>query len=152
MAILMKRFVATCCVTLLLGLICRSAAAEKIVILPKQIKLATKVARQTVLIQRQDSQGRFIGQTKAKIESSNPKVVVVENGVARPVGDGVAYLSVVSGKHKATAKVVVSNQKKKSQKDIDPKPINSFCQRGMLGKGLSIASRNALFSSLSLSR
>ena len=113
MAILMKRFVATCCVTLLLGLICRSAAAEKIVMLPKQIKLATKVARQTVLIQRQDSQGRFIGQTKAKIESSNPKVVVVENGVARPVGDGVAYLSVVSGKHKATAKVVVSNQKKK---------------------------------------
>ncbi len=55
--------------------------------------------------------GRFVGQATDGVtfQSSDPKVVAVEEGIARPVGNGQATITAKVGDQTATAKVTVAD-------------------------------------------
>src|ERR1700722_15997669 len=75
-----------------------AAAAEELVILPSEVVLAGPEARQLLVIeQRRD--GQFVGQLSQDVafETSNPKVVQVEAGVLKPVGNGQAVVTAKAG-------------------------------------------------------
>ncbi len=83
-----------------------------IVVLPGSFQLVGREASQRVLVQRRED-GRFAGQaTDATLTSSDPKVVVIEDGVARPVADGKAKIVARQGNQTAVAEVTVVGQKK----------------------------------------
>ncbi len=77
-------------------------------ILPERFTLTGPAARQPLLVEsRRD--GDYVGQLTDHMvwTSSNPKVVKIEDGVALPVGDGMATLTAKAGDYAATADVTV---------------------------------------------
>lgn len=88
-----------------------SHAAEELTLLPAKVSLSTTQARQRLLVQRLEGE-QFLGQARDGLsyESSDPKVVRVEDGVAIPVGDGTATITARVGDQTAKAEVVVSGQ------------------------------------------
>jgi hypothetical protein len=84
-------------------------ADDRLVILPPTIDLASPEARQTLVVQSQEADGRLHGQIKAvTLASSNDSVVRVENGVAIPVGNGSAEIVATIGEG-TSAKTAKSN-------------------------------------------
>ncbi len=77
-------------------------------LLPAEIKLSGPEASQTLLVERSQD-GRFIGQLTEGVafESSDPKVVVIDAGRAKPVGNGQAVITAKVGDRTATAQVAV---------------------------------------------
>src|SRR6185312_17099516 len=78
-------------------------ADETLVLLPAEIKLSGAEARQTLVVE-QSRDGRFVGQLTegVALESSDPKVVKIEAGEARPVGNGEATVTAKLGDRTAT--------------------------------------------------
>jgi hypothetical protein len=95
------------CIACLIGLVTR--ASETVQILPAKIVLHGQSAHQRLVVEKnQDKQ--FTGElTNVVFVSSNPKVVKVENGVAIPVGNGKAKISVKGAR---SAEVVVESMDK----------------------------------------
>ena len=85
-------------------------AQERLVLLPAEITLSDSAARQTLLVERQQGT-QLIGQLTAEVtfESSNPKVVMIEHGVARPTGNGQATITARHQRQTAQATVTVTN-------------------------------------------
>jgi len=83
--------------------------AGELVILPGDVSLFGPEARQTLVVERLRG-GTLVGQVKDKLafESSNPKVVVVEQGVARAVGAGEATITVRQDNESAMVKARVT--------------------------------------------
>lgn len=84
-----------------------STAEESVVLLPQQFTLSGPEAMQSLVVERADSD-HYIGQlTDAKIATSDPKVVSVEDHVARPKANGTATLTLEHSGRKASAVVTV---------------------------------------------
>ncbi len=68
-------------------------SAEDLVVLPSDVSLVGPEARQ-ILVVEQRREGQFVGQVAADVtfESSDPKVVQIESGVLKPVGNGQAIV------------------------------------------------------------
>ncbi|HJT32807.1 MAG TPA: DUF1553 domain-containing protein [Pirellulales bacterium] len=88
-------------------------ADDALVLLPAEIKLSGAQAYQTLLVEESRG-GQYVGQVREGVtfESSNSHVVSVEDGVARPVGNGEATITAKVGDRSATAKVTVSDVEK----------------------------------------
>ena len=98
-------------VCLSVGLCLPSARAEALgalEIIPKKFVLHGQAARQQLLIETLRD-NNFHGQITNGfvLESSDPKIVKIENGMAKPVADGTATLSAKVGGQTATAQVSV---------------------------------------------
>lgn len=80
-----------------------------VVLLPAEIKLSGTQAYQTLLVEESRG-GHYVGQVREGVtfESSNPQVVIIDEGVARPIGNGEATITAKVGERIATAKVTVS--------------------------------------------
>lgn len=91
-------------------------AGEEISLLPREFSLTTSEARQRLLVQRRVGDA-FAGQVHQglTLESSDPHVVRIEDGVAVPVGDGTAVITARVRDRTATAEVVVTGQKQPFQ-------------------------------------
>ncbi|MEP6663270.1 MAG: DUF1549 domain-containing protein [Verrucomicrobiota bacterium] len=89
------------------------SAAEPLVIIPQKIKLSAQAARQQLVVEIQRDK-HFRGEltNDLSFQSSNPKVVVVSNGVALPVGNGSAILTVNAEKQSAKTEVIVEGMEK----------------------------------------
>jgi hypothetical protein len=85
-----------------------SAPATSLHILPGEITLTGPQSWQRLIVE-QSSDGRYTGQVTEDVSlvSSDPGVVQIDEGVARPVGDGEAEITVENGGRIATAKVKV---------------------------------------------
>ncbi|MGH7192446.1 MAG: DUF1549 domain-containing protein, partial [Candidatus Saccharimonadales bacterium] len=85
-------------------------ADDALVLLPREVKLSGTQAYQTLLVERSQS-GQYVGQARDGVafESSNPQVVAIEDGVARPVANGEATITARVGDRTATAKATVSD-------------------------------------------
>lgn len=83
-------------------------ADESLVVLPAEIKLSGPEASQTLLVERSQD-GRFVGQMTEGVafETSDPKVVAIDGGRAKPVGNGKATITAKIGDRTATAQVAV---------------------------------------------
>ncbi len=105
----------------LLGVLCVSVVSslglaqdEKTTLLPERFELRGPAERQTLVAGRVRG-GEFVGPAEnAPLVSSDPAVVRIENGVAIPVGNGKAVLT-VSG---ASAQVTVSDMEKASERSF----------------------------------
>ncbi|HEV3022953.1 MAG TPA: Ig-like domain-containing protein, partial [Pirellulales bacterium] len=88
-------------------------ADESLVLLPAEIKLSGSEAVQKLLVE-QVRDGHFVGQLTADLvfESSNPEVVAVEEGEARPKANGQATITVKAGGRMAAAVVTVDGLEK----------------------------------------
>jgi hypothetical protein len=86
-----------------------TSAAEKLVLLPSSISLTGPESAQRLLVERQID-GRYTGQVTEGVEftSSDPKVVEIVDGVAKPVGNGKAIVTATLGKRRASTEVTVS--------------------------------------------
>ena len=85
-------------------------ADDALALLPAEIKLSGPQAYHTLLVE-QSHGGHYVGQVRdgATFESSNPQVVAIQEGVARPVGNGEATITAKVGDRTATAKATVSD-------------------------------------------
>jgi hypothetical protein len=95
-------------------LLCASVSAEApLVLFPPSINLAGSEARQTLVLERQQA-GKFVGQQTVgvRFESSDPKVVTIEDGVARPAGNGKATITACCAAGAASAAVVVTGMER----------------------------------------
>jgi hypothetical protein len=103
-------FVICCCTAPLLS------ADGNLLLLPGEIKLSGAQAYQTLLVEESNG-GQFVGQLAEGItfESSNSQVVAIDDGVARPTGNGQATITVKAGPRSATATVTVSDMEKTSR-------------------------------------
>lgn len=90
-------------------------AGESLTILPAEISLTGPRARQRLLVQEL-ADGRISGQVTQGItyESSDPKVVRVEEGVVVPTGNGTATIMAKVGARSASVKVTVTRQESKT--------------------------------------
>ena len=81
-------------------------------LLPTRIALASREARQTIVVQRQigEQSHAQVPAADVKLQSSDEKVVRIEDSVAIPVANGTATITAAVGEQTATAEVVVSNQ------------------------------------------
>jgi hypothetical protein len=86
-----------------------ASAAERLVILPTEVKLAGAEARQTLLVEN-EVEDLFTGQITDGVtfESSDPKIVEIVNGVAKPVGNGTATITATVGKRSAKTTAIVT--------------------------------------------
>jgi hypothetical protein len=86
-----------------------ATAADSLALLPGSFKLTGPAARQTLVVET-SRDGRFVGQETKGLawETSNPKVVVVENGEAISHGNGEATITAVVGDRRVSAKVEVT--------------------------------------------
>lgn len=88
-------------------------ADDALVLLPTEIKLAGPQAYQALLVEEARG-GHYVGQVRDGVtyESSNPQVLLIDEGVARPVGNGEAIVTAKLGDRIATAKTTVSDVEK----------------------------------------
>lgn len=85
----------------------------KLEAVPNVVNLVSSRARQQLIVTGHYSNAELRDLSHAvKWASSNPKVVRVEDGIAIPVADGQAELTVTVGKLKQTVKVTVSQTQK----------------------------------------
>ena len=84
-----------------------AVAQDDIVLYPREIRLHGPAARQTLLVERLRGATAVGPADGAALESSDPKVVVVENGAAVPVGDGTAVITARAGGRVSSAPVKV---------------------------------------------
>lgn len=84
-------------------------ADEGLALLPGEIKLTGSQAYQSLLVE-ESRNGQYVGQVVEGLtfESSNPQVVAIEDGVARPVGNGQATITAKIGARSSTAAVTVA--------------------------------------------
>jgi hypothetical protein len=84
-------------------------AAESLVVLPSEFTLTGPAARQSLVVE-ESRDGQFVGQATEGVafESSNPKIVTIENGQAKPTGNGQATITAKVGGRTAMAKVTVA--------------------------------------------
>lgn len=94
--------------TLLLGAT-SSPAAETVTIIPGEILLTGPAARQRVLVERRQLDGRYAGQVvdNVKFTVADPKIVTIENGFAVPQGDGSTTITATIDGESATVKATV---------------------------------------------
>lgn len=86
--------------------------ASTAVILPAEIRLNSPEARQRIVVQWQDAEGKYLNQlVGAKLSSSDETVVRVEDGVAIPVANGTAEIRY----EQASVRVEVSGMDKPFQ-------------------------------------
>lgn len=120
-------------------------AEPKIVGLPSQFTLAGPKSFQRVVVQSVTN-GAAAGQVRSGVEftSSDPKVVVIENGIALPKGNGEAIVTVKADGLTAETKVTVSGLDKPSpwsfRHDVLPILSKAGCNSGachgaLAGKG-----------------
>ncbi len=85
-----------------------AGAGEGLVVLPAESRLATPVSRQNLIVQELE-RGEIGRQITAGIEwsSSDPKVVAIVDGVARPLHDGRTTITVKVGARTAMARIIV---------------------------------------------
>lgn len=88
-------------------------ADDALVLLPTEVKLTGAQAYQTLLLE-EARDGHCVGQLAEGVtfDSSDPQVVAIEDGVARPVGNGQATITVKIGERKTTAAVTVTGMDK----------------------------------------
>ena len=88
-------------------------ADETLVLLPAEIKLSGSEARQKLVVE-QVRNGHYIGPSTEGVsfESSNPAVVAIEEGEARPKANGKATITAKAGVRSATATVTVDGLEK----------------------------------------
>ncbi len=88
-------------------------ADDAVVLLPGEVKLTGSQAYQTLLVE-ESSGGQLVGQLSEGVtfESSNPQVVAIDDGVARPMGNGQATITAKVGERSATAAVTVSDMER----------------------------------------
>src|SRR5262245_1886189 len=84
------------------------SASDSLVILPQDFTLTGPEARQRLVVERREGD-RYVGQVEegAKIQSSDPQIVAVEEGVAVPKANGKVTLTVECAGQKAQAAVTV---------------------------------------------
>ena len=88
----MKSFLSL--VTGLLAAVSVASAADTAVLLPADISLSSKEARQTLIVQRRDATGESQGQiSDVKLTSSDDKIVRLEGNQAIPVANGKATIT-----------------------------------------------------------
>jgi hypothetical protein len=89
-----------------------SAADRSIALLPTQIALSSGEARQTLVVQHRlgEQFQEQVPATDVKLQSSDEKIVRIEDSVAIPVANGSATITVTVGEQSASAEVVVTNQ------------------------------------------
>jgi Protein of unknown function (DUF1549)/Protein of unknown function (DUF1553) len=87
----------------------QALADDTLELLPAEFALQGPALGQRLLVERARG-GRYVGEATDSIalESSDSKVVAIEDGVARPVGNGQATLTAKVGDKTATAKVAVA--------------------------------------------
>ncbi len=104
-----KPFLTLCSIILLTTWTSVAHAAPGVALLPAEITLDGPAARQTLLVQRVDG-SRLLGQVTEglALSSSDPAVVKIEAGVAVPVANGRAHISVQSHGATAVAEVTVA--------------------------------------------
>jgi hypothetical protein len=88
-------------------------ADDSLVLLPGEIKLSGTQAFQTLLVEElRDNQ--YVGQLTEGVtfESSNPQVVTIDDGIARPIGNGQATITCTAGARSATTSVTVNDMEK----------------------------------------
>lgn len=88
-----------------------SETATSITLIPAEIQLSTTVARQRIIVQTA-SHGQLGLQVWSDVvwTSSDPQVVVMEEGIARPVANGTATITAQWQGHTASASVTVTGQ------------------------------------------
>jgi hypothetical protein len=90
----------------------RKISKPALTILPAKFTLTGPKSAQAILLGK-TSNGEFTGQiTGGVFKSSDEKIVKVQSGVAVPVGDGTATITVKIGSQTAVAHVTVSGTKK----------------------------------------
>jgi hypothetical protein len=89
------------------------AATESVSILPSKFTLSGQAARQQLLVEKQRDQ-QFIGQVTNGVTfvSDNPAVVKIEKGVAFPVANGKAKITVRLGPQTTSSDVTVESMDK----------------------------------------
>jgi len=87
----------------------RAFAAESLAILPSSFTLTGPEARQLLLVEEVNNQ-QFTGQVTDGLTfvSSNPHVLAIQEGVAVPIANGQAKITVTVGQRTATAEVTVT--------------------------------------------
>ena len=100
------------CLLVMLLPVC-TLAEDSLRILPQEITLSNTAARQRLVVER-FRDGVAVGAVTEGMafESSNPKVVRIEDGVALPVGNGTAMITAKGNGQTAEGKVVVTGQDK----------------------------------------
>lgn len=89
-----------------------TAPVTSIEVYPATIALTSPRAEQRLGVLAKHADGRQWDHTRtAKLTSDTPKIVTIENGIARPVGDGDGTLTVEVGGKTATVSVKVSGMK-----------------------------------------
>jgi hypothetical protein len=88
-------------------------AEDALVLLPGEITLSGAQAYQTLLVE-ESGDNQYVGQLTEGVtfESSNPQVVTIDDGIARPAGNGQATITAKAGARSATASVTVSDMEK----------------------------------------
>jgi hypothetical protein len=86
-------------------------ASGEVVVLPPTVQLSTTEARQRLIVQQREGE-RLLTEVRGEVAwtSSNPEIVRVEEGVAIPVADGSARLTVQTPAGTASVDVKVSGQ------------------------------------------
>lgn len=111
------------------------ASAENVTIVPSKVVLTGPEARQQLLLEK-TREGEFVGQVTNGLDlvSSDPGVVKIENGVAVPVKNGSATVSVKGGKQTASAAVVVEGMDKpfdwSFRNHVQPLLAKNVCSSG----------------------
>ena len=82
-------------------------AQEDVVLYPREVRLHGPASRQTLLLERIRGDKALGPAEGATFESSDPKVVAIENGAAVPVGDGAATITARAGGKVSTSPVKV---------------------------------------------
>ncbi|MHB8520784.1 MAG: DUF1549 domain-containing protein [Limisphaerales bacterium] len=104
-------------------------------ILPSTVTLNGPEARQRLLVERVRDQ-KFVGQVTNGVElsSSDPRILRIENGIARPVTNGVATVRAQVGAQTATAQITVTAMEKPSawsfRNQVEPVLANLGCSSG----------------------
>lgn len=100
--------IASACLRAAPGAHPQQATERRLTILPQQVELRGPEARARLVVGWQEAQ-RYVGPAPAgtRLESSDPHVVRIEDGVLVPVGNGRASIVARSGDHTAQCEVTV---------------------------------------------
>ena len=112
-----------------------AADVPQLVLLPTEFALTTSAATQGLVVEN-TVKGEHVGQAQGQLTftSSNPAVVKVEAGVARPVGNGAATITVSDGTRVAKSQVTVTGTEKpftwSFRNHVEPVLTKAGCNSG----------------------